>query len=309
MYWLEVSVTADGEAAEAIAEVLRPFSKGGGVVMEQKGDASALDPQALEPEVAVKIYLPKDQDLPEVRAKIEESLYHLGRLYPIPEPRFRRLQDEDWAMAWRKHYHPFRVGRSIWIHPSWLEPTESRAGDTVISVDPGMAFGTGLHPSTQMCLQQLEDLVLPGMRVLDVGTGSGILSTAAAKLGAKRVLALDTDRLAVLAAAENVQRNGVNGRVWLFQGELYAIHTSAWDLVVVNILAPVIIQLLSKQRLAAYSGNKGRLVLSGIIEEQEPEVLSALSTASMVVTDRKVIRDWVCLVAGKEKSATHHVTG
>jgi ribosomal protein L11 methyltransferase len=309
MYWLEVSVTVDGEAAEAIAEVLRPFTVGDGVVMEQKGDASALDPLALEPEVAVKIYLPEEQDLPEVRAKIEESLYHLGRLYPIPEPQFRRLEDEDWATAWRKHYHPFRVGRRIWIHPSWLEPTESEPGDTVISVDPGMAFGTGLHPSTQMCLQMLEDLVLPGTRVLDVGTGSGILSTAAAKLGAERVLAHDTDRLAVLAAAENVQRNGVDGRVMLFQGELRAIHRSDWDLVVVNILAPVIIQLLSTERLADYCGQNGRLVLSGIIEEQESEVLSALAAASFIVNDRKAIRDWVCLTAGKEKSAAPIGTG
>ena len=309
MYWLEVSVTVDGEAAEAIAEVLRPFTRGDGVVMEQKGDASTSDPQALEPEIAVKIYLPEEQDLPEVRAKIEESLFHLGRLYPIPGPQFRRLQDEDWATAWRKHYHPFRVGRNVWIHPSWLEPTGSEAGDTVISVDPGMAFGTGLHPSTQMCLQQLEDLVLPGMRVLDVGTGSGILSAAAAKLGAERILALDTDRQAVLAAAENVQRNGVGEQVWLFQGELNAIHRSAWDLVVVNILAPVIIRLLSNERLAVYSGDNGRLVLSGIIEDQEPEVLSALAAASFVVTDRKSVRDWICLTARKEKSATHTGTG
>jgi ribosomal protein L11 methyltransferase len=257
----------------------------------------------------VKIYLPEEQDLPEVRAKIEESLYHLGRLYPIPGPQFRRLQDEDWATAWRKHYRPFRVGRNMWIHPSWLEPTGSEAVDTVISVDPGMAFGTGLHPSTQMCLQQLEDLVLPGMRVLDVGTGSGILSTAAAKLGAERILALDTDRQAVLAAAENVQINGVDEQVWLFQGELNAIHRSTWDLVVVNILAPVIIRLLSSNRLAAYSADNGRLVLSGIIEEQEPEVLSALAAASLVVTDRKSIRDWICLTARKENSATHTGTG
>ncbi|UCG24162.1 MAG: 50S ribosomal protein L11 methyltransferase [Chloroflexota bacterium] len=309
MYWLEVSVTADGEAAEAIAEVLWPYTKGDGVVMEQKADPSKPDPQALEPEVTVKMYLPEEQDLPEVRAKIEESLYHLGRLYPIPEPQFRRLQDEDWATAWRKHYRPFRVGRNIWIHPSWLKPDELKPSDTVISVDPGMAFGTGLHPSTQMCLQKIEDLILPGKRVLDIGTGSGILSIAAAKLGAERVVALDTDRLAVLAAAENVQRNGVEAQVWLFQGELNAIHVSAWDLVVVNILAPVIIQLLSKVHLADFGGHDGQLVLSGIIEEQEPDVLTALAATSMVVTDRKTIRDWVCLTARNQKAPPISVQG
>ena len=302
MYWLEVSVTVDGEAAEAIAETLRPYAYADGVVLEQKGDASKADPDALEPEVTVKIFLPEDQDLPHVRTKIEEALYYLGLLYPVPSPEFRRLEDEDWATAWRKHYQPFRVGHKLWIHPSWLEATGSEPGDVVIAVDPGMAFGTGLHPSTQMCLQQLEALVQPGMRVLDAGTGSGILSTAAAKLGAKRVLAFDTDYQAVLATAENVERNGVEDRLWLYQGELNVLRPSAWDLVVVNILAPVITRLLLNDRLTDYLSGDGRLILSGIIEEQESDVLSALEANSMTVTNRAVVRDWVCLTAEKKAS-------
>jgi ribosomal protein L11 methyltransferase len=300
MYWLEVSVTVDGEAAEAIAETLRPYAYAEGVVLEQKGDASKADPDALEPEVTVKIFLPEDQDLPQVRTKIEEALYYLGLLYPIPSPKYRRLEDEDWATAWRKHYQPFRVGRKIWIHPSWLEAAGSEPGDVVIAVDPGMAFGTGLHPSTQMCLQQLETLVQPGMRVLDVGAGSGILSTAAAKLGAGRVLAFDTDYQAVLATAENVERNDVEDRLWLYQGELTVLRPSAWDLVVVNILAPVITRLLLNDHLTGYLSGGGRLVLSGIIEEQENDVLLALAANSMTVSNRAVVRDWVCLTAEKK---------
>lgn len=300
MYWLEVSVTADGEAAEAIAEALRPFAYNDGVILEQRGNAASADPDALEPEVTVKIYLPEGQDLPDVRRRIEETVYYLGRLYPIPAPVFKRLQDEDWSTAWRKHYHPFRVGRSLWIHPSWLEAADSRPGDVVIAVDPGMAFGTGLHPSTQMCLQQLEDLVSPGMRVLDVGTGSGILSAAAAKLGAAQVLAFDTDYLAVVAASENVKRNGVEDKLWLFQGELNALHPSpSWDLVVVNILAPVIVRLMEQQRLAEYLSTNGRLILSGVIEEQESDVLRVMEAVSITLTKRTAIRDWVCLVAEK----------
>jgi ribosomal protein L11 methyltransferase len=300
MYWLEVSVTVDGEAAEAIAETLRPYAYADGVVLEQKGDASKADPDALEPEVTVKIFLPEDQDLPQVRTKIEEALYYLGLLYPIPSPKYRRLEDEDWATAWRKHYQPFRVGRKIWIHPSWLEAAGSEPGDVVIAVDPGMAFGTGLHPSTQMCLQQLETLVQPGMRVLDVGAGSGILSTAAAKLGAGRVLAFDTDYQAVLATAENVERNDVEDRLWLYQGELTVLRPSAWDLVVVNILAPVITRLLLNDHLTGYLSGGGRLVLSGIIEEQENDVLLALAANSMTVSNRAVVRVWVCLTAEKK---------
>lgn len=300
MYWLEVSVRADGEAAEAIAETLRPFAYNDGVILEQRGDAASVDPGALEPEVTVKIYLPEDKDLPDVRRRIEEAVYYLGRLYPIPAPVFKRLQDEDWSTAWRKHYHPFRVGRSLWIQPSWIETVESKPGDVLIAVDPGMAFGTGLHPSTQMCLQQLEEFVLPGMRVLDVGTGSGILATAAAKLGAAQVLAFDTDYLAAVATSENVARNGVEDKLWLFQGELGAVRpSSSWDIVVVNILAPVIIRLLDRQRLAEYLAASGRLILSGIIEEQESDVLRAMEAASIVLTKRAAIRDWVCLVAEK----------
>jgi ribosomal protein L11 methyltransferase len=299
MYWLEVSVVVDGEGAEVVAETLRPYAYGSGVVLEQRGDASSSDPGALEPEVTVKVFLPGEQDSPDVRRRIEETLYHLGRLYPIPAPTFRRLEDEDWANAWRQHYHPFRVGKRLWIRPSWLELDDSEEGDVIIAVDPGMAFGTGLHPSTQMCLRQLEALVQPGTRVMDVGTGSGILSSAAAKLGAVQVLAFDTDYVAVVAAAENAERNGVADKLRLFQGELAAIRPSLWDLVVVNILAPIIVDLLAKSDLADYLGQGGHLVLSGIIEEQEDTVLAALKGSSLAVKDRLSIRDWVCLVAQK----------
>lgn len=297
MYWLEVSVVVDGEGAEVVAETLRPYAYGSGVVLEQRGDASNVDPNALEPEVTVKIFLAEDQDLPETRKKIEETLYYLGCLYPIPAPTFRQLEDEDWANAWRQHYHPFKVGKRLWIYPSWHAADQLEPGDVVIAVDPGMAFGTGLHPSTQMCLRCLENLVAPGMRVMDVGTGSGILSAAAAKLGAEQILAFDTDYLAVVAAVENVERNGVASHLNLFQGELGAVGPSRWDVVVVNILAPVIIHLLSKDRLADYLADGGYLVLSGIIEEQESDVVAALDAAALVVVDRTTVRDWVCLVA------------
>ncbi|MFN2222461.1 MAG: 50S ribosomal protein L11 methyltransferase [Candidatus Promineifilaceae bacterium] len=299
MYWLEVSVVVDGEGAEVVAETLRPYAHGNGVVLEQRGDASSADPDALEPEVTVKVFLPGEQDVPEVRRRIEESLYHLGRLYPIPSPTFRRLEDEDWANAWRKHYHPFRVGKRLWIRPSWLEEDDSAEDDIVIAVDPGMAFGTGLHPSTQMCLRQLEALVQPGMRIMDVGTGSGILSAAAAKLGADQVLAFDTDYLAVLAAVENARRNSVSPVLRLFQGELAAIRPSCWNVVVVNILAPVIVDLLSQSALVSYLGEDSYLVLSGIIEEQENTVVAALTASSLEVKDRMTVRDWVCLMAQK----------
>jgi ribosomal protein L11 methyltransferase len=298
-YWLEVAVVTDGEAAEAVAEALRPLAYHEGVVLEQQGDATSLDPYALEPDVTVKIYLPGDEDTPAIRRRIEEVLYYLGRLYPIPRPAFRKLEDEDWAHAWKEHYKPFRVGRQLWIQPSWVKAEGAGPNDVVLTLDPGMAFGTGLHPTTQMCLQAIEDLVRPGMRVLDVGTGSGILAITAALLAGARVqggavVAVDTDRLAVAAARENAERNGVKLDVRL--GSLAGVEPGEWDLVVVNILAPVIVEMLAAG-LMDYVAKDGWLLLSGIIDEQLPAVEEALAAADAAVVEIRTIRDWVGLVA------------
>ena len=307
MYWLQVSVTTDGEGAEAVAEALRPFAYNDGVVLEQLGAASDPDPDALEAAVTVKIYLPEDQDTPALRRRLEEILYHLGRLYPLPPPLFHRLEEEDWANAWKAHYKPFRVGNRIWIQPGWLSvadaaaedatPATIRPDDVVLTLDPGMAFGTGLHPTTQMCLQALEELVRPGQRLLDVGTGSGILAIAAARLGATSILAIDTDQIAVKTAIANAAQNDVAGRITIRQGTLATVREHAWDLVVVNILATVIISLLQEGDLLNYLAPGGRLILSGIIDEQAPAVQSALTQAGGRIIQTLAITDWTTLIA------------
>jgi len=306
MYWLEISVRTDGEGAEAVAEALRPFAYQQSVVLEQLGDETNLDPAALEPYVTVKLYVPEADDSPALRRRVQEILYHLGRLYPLPEPRFRELADEDWANAWKDHYRPFRLGRRLKIRPTWLahEPDDdARPDDITLVLDPGMAFGTGLHPTTQCCLQALEDAVRPGHTVLDAGTGSGILSVAAAKLGATEVAAFDTDALAVRATRENAAQNGVADRIHVWRGELDSVLAetgrATWDVVVANILAPVIIQLLSEKGLLDYVAPGGALILSGIIDEQGPEVEAALRAAGGRV--RRVIAagDWVTLIGDR----------
>jgi len=327
MIWLEVSVTTDGEAAEAVAELLRPYAYSDGVVLEQLGDENDLSPDALEPHVTVKIYIPEDQDSPALRRRLEESLYHLGRLYPIPPPVFRELQEEDWANAWKAHYKPFRIGRRLWIQPSWLdafpepvegafpEPVEGglrqaqpplapepvaadeldrrQPDDIVLTLDPGMAFGTGLHPTTQMCLQFLEELVEPGMRVLDVGTGSGILAIAAARLGATAVYAIDNDPIAVRTTEENVALNGVEDQVTAVVGELAAVTDKAYDIVVVNILAPIIQALLAEHDLLGYVRPGGWLLLSGIIDQQAEGVAASVTAVDGRIARQLAIRDWV----------------
>jgi ribosomal protein L11 methyltransferase len=288
--------------------VLRPFAHNDGVVLEQLGDESDPNPDALETAVTVKIYLPEEKDTPDLRRRLEEVLYHMGRLYPIPPPTFRQLAEEDWANAWKAHYHPFRIGKKIWIQPSWLEQETAVSGkdgilpdDVVLTLDPGMAFGTGLHPTTQMCLLALEQLVQPGMTVLDVGTGSAILAIAAAKLGAKSLLGIDTDPLAVTAAAANAAQNNVSEIIEVRQGTLDTVAQRGWDIVVVNILAPVIISLFEQDQLMAYVAPEGRLILSGIIEEQKGAVETAVAAAGGQVVETFQIRDWVAYVVAVDK--------
>jgi ribosomal protein L11 methyltransferase len=315
MYWLEVSVITDGEGAEAVAEMLRPFAHNDGVVLEQLGDESDPDPDALETAVTVKIYIPEDEDNPDLRRRIEEVLYHMGRMYPIPPPTFRQLAEEDWANAWKEHYHPFRIGDRVWIQPSWLEQETAtstalsagvpgkdgiQSGDVVLTLDPGMAFGTGLHPTTQMCLLALEKLVQPGMTVLDVGTGSAILAIAAAKLGAKSLLGIDTDNLAVKAAAANADQNDVADKIVIRQGTLDTVSQHGWDIVVVNILAPVIISLFQQDGLLDYVARNGRLILSGIIEEQGKGVETAVAAAGGRISDTYQVRDWMAYVVARD---------
>ncbi|GAB4148890.1 MAG: 50S ribosomal protein L11 methyltransferase [Candidatus Promineifilaceae bacterium] len=297
MNWIEVSVVTDGEAAEAVSEALRPYAYDQSVALVQWGDAGSPDPYALEPAVAVKLYIPDDEQAAATRRRIEEVVYFLGRLYPVPAPTFTTLMEEDWANAWKKHYEPFRIGQRLWIQPSWQPAEAAKPNDIVLTLDPGMAFGTGLHPTTQMCLQALEQLVTPGANVLDVGTGSGILAVAAAKLGAGRVYAVDTDKLAVQAAQENVRLNDVAQVVTVAAGTLNNAPRAPWDLVVVNILAPVIETMLRQEQLISYVAPGGRLILSGIIEEQAAGVSAAVVESGGEILRTDAIRDWVAFIA------------
>lgn len=304
--FLEVSVITDGEAAEAIAEILRPFAYQDGVVLEQLGDMTDLDPMAMEPAVTVKIYVPEEEDTPKFRRRIEEILYYMGRLYPIPPPTFRILAETDWANAWKQHYHPFRIGQRIWIQPSWIDEDDTvdtpqsdsiQPDDVVLVLDPGMAFGTGLHPTTQKCLRALEQVVQPGQQILDVGTGSGILAIAAVKLGAERVVGVDTDKIAVETAVLNATQNDVANQIEIWQGELASVSEKAWDVVVVNILAPVIVALLNEGNLMSYPAKQnGRLILSGIIDQQMDEIETAVLNAGGIVLEKLVVRDWVTYI-------------
>ena len=306
MQWTEISVVCDGEAAEAVAELFnrfnsRPGEDSSGAVIEVGGfDAYG---ELTEPVVHVRTYLPAD-DVGR-RRQIEEGLWFLGRLYPIPEPVIRELAEEDWANAWKRHYALTSVGQRLLIVPSWQADELGELGVDDASqpllpviLDPGMAFGTGLHPSTRLCMAALERYLRPGEQVLDVGCGSGVLSITAARLGSGAILATDIDPIAVAATVENCQRNGVDGLVTARAGSLpeRAEQPAGWPVIVANILADVIVQLLvdGMERLLAADG---RLIVSGIIEPRAAEVEVALDRAGLRVVDRLAEGEWVALVA------------
>ncbi|MCX7706452.1 MAG: 50S ribosomal protein L11 methyltransferase, partial [Anaerolineae bacterium] len=314
MNWIEISVQADGEAAEAVSELFnrlnsRPDGQGGAVI-----EVGGFDPVGEDhhPFVVVKTYLPvgEPESLDRQR-EIEEGLWHLGRIYPLGDIAVQSLAEEDWANAWKASYHPLRVGRRFWIVPAWeRENVRPEADELPIILDPGMAFGTGLHPSTQLCLCLMEDVVRPGHRVLDAGCGSGILSIAAARLGAARVDAFDIDPIAVRATQENAALNDlpipVNAVVSSGPGEglLWAFPDGAkpaWDVILVNILPHVIIGMLDAG-LHTYLAPGGAMILAGIIEEREPDVRAALAQHGLTVRQRLLQGDWVGLIATQDSS-------
>jgi len=299
MKWIEVKLSVDGEAAEAITEVLQRYGHQG-ISMEQEGIMpEAWDEDNVPPaeRLTIRAYLPNDDQAPEAKVQLENALKLMGMMYPMPTPEYTLIDDEDWAEAWKKHYHPIRLGRHILVRPIWAE-VDLQPGDIEISLDPGMAFGTGTHPTTQLCLQTLEDLVKPGDHVLDLGSGSGILSIAAAKLGAAEVLGLDIDRIAVTSSQENIDRNSTADKITIQQGSLETvIHSSRrFDMVVVNILARIIIQMCD-EGLGQTVRPGGIAMFSGIIDNQADEVEAALRKTGLEPYARRRKGDWVVVEA------------
>jgi ribosomal protein L11 methyltransferase len=295
--WLEVSLVVDGELAEALADLLSRYVEGGVVVESGIKFASIDDEGQAGGPVRVFGYIPLDDKLEVTRQKLENGLWHLGQIQPLPMPQYRPIEDQDWMTSWKKHYHPIAIGKKILILPAWIE--QEKTDRVVVRIDPSMAFGTGTHPTTQLCLEMVEEYCQPGIDVIDVGCGSGILSIAAIKLGAKKALAVDIDPLSVKATRENSEANGVLAHMEIGEGSIEEVLNDKFSmqsapLVLANILAPVIIKLLS-QGLRNLARSDGILVLSGILEEQEPNVLLAAEKCGLKLLQKKQMGDWVSL--------------
>ena len=302
--WLELSVEADVEAVEAVSEILGRAAPGGVVVepafdLVEEGLGARVDPTR---PATVRAYLPaRDPAAAEAEAaSIADALGHLQAfgLRPIGELRTRVVHEADWANAWKAYFPVLRVGRRLVIRPTWRRH-KAVADELVLALDPGMAFGTGLHPTTRLCLAMLEAVAdrgeaLESARVLDVGCGSGILAIAAIRLGAARAVGVDIDPIAIEATAANAKRNGIARRIRARVGSLPS-GDPPFEVVVANLIASVLVPLAGPLHDELRPG--GVLVASGIFIDREAEVRAAFETAGLVVDGRLDEGDWVALEA------------
>jgi ribosomal protein L11 methyltransferase len=293
MDFIEIAVIGiDGEAAETVSELFNRYGYGGAVI------------EALAPNfdrVTVRTVISKDD--PHLLREIEVMLALIGQALPqgLPEPRLQTVGESDWAESWKEHFHVVRLGTHFVIKPSWRDYTPA-PDDLVIELDPGLAFGSGLHPTTQLCLKLFEEIDWREKTLFDVGTGSGILALAALKLGAKAVRAVDVDDIAVRVARENFERNGYTlgaSQVETATGSARANGGRRWHVVVANILATVLIELMAD--LAKSLAPQGKLILSGMIEGQDSTVAAAADRYGLHIVERRTEEDWVVLVATQKK--------
>jgi ribosomal protein L11 methyltransferase len=301
--WLELAVDADVEAVEAVCEILGRVASGGTSVepafeLVDEGLGARLDPSR---PATVRAYLPARDRAATDRAvaEVAEALGHLQAfgLRPIGELRTRVVQEADWADAWKAYFPVMRIGRRLVIRPTWRRHRRA-PDDIVLALDPGMAFGTGLHPTTRLCLAALEVVAdrgdLADARVLDVGCGSGILTIAALKLGAASAVGVDTDPIAIEATVANARRNALAHRARAREGTLPS-GEPAFDVVLANLIAGLLVTLASSLHDELRPG--GILVASGIFVDREADVVTAFERVGLAVIDRSAEGDWVALEA------------
>lgn len=300
--WIELSVLADAESVESVAELFSKYGYNEGVVIEepyrQDGDGENLAVDPTRP-VTIRTFLHDDLDAPAKRAALDQGLWHLRQLGEVGELTERIVLEDDWESAWKAHFPVLRIGRRFVIKPTWQEHETTR-DELVIHLDPGMAFGTGSHPTTEMCLLALEDLDCDGVDVLDAGAGSGILTVAVCLLGAASVDAVEIDPYAAGALRENIKLNDFDDRTETIVGSIGSSvpEGKQYDLVLANIIARVHIEDAPTFGTCLKPG--GRMIASGIINTREQEVIEALAGVGIVVERRLTAGDWVTLTLRRE---------
>ncbi|WP_102274512.1 50S ribosomal protein L11 methyltransferase [Cytobacillus massiliigabonensis] len=312
MKWSEISIHTTNEAVEPISNILHEAGASGVVIedpfelikerRDQFGEIYQLNPDDYPEEgVIVKAYLPENSFLAENVDEIKEAINNLV-LYNIDigknDVSISEVNEEEWATAWKKYYHPVKISERFTIVPTWEEYTPVSSDELIIELDPGMAFGTGTHPTTVMCIQALERTASPGDKVIDVGTGSGVLSIAAAMLGADKVTALDLDEVAVNSARLNIELNKVHHNVDVKQNNLLDGVEPGADIVVANILAEVILRFTGDVSTVVKQG--GYFIASGIIQPKKQEVKDSMIEAGFEIVETLQMEDWVAII-GRRK--------
>jgi len=311
MKWSEIGILTTNEAVEPISNILHEAGASGVVIEDpfdlvkeredQFGEIYQLDPQDYPDEgVIVKAYLPVNSFLGETVEEIKVAINNLI-LYNIDiglnKVTLSEVREEEWATAWKQYYHPVKISDKFTIVPTWEDYSPVHSDELIIELDPGMAFGTGTHPTTVLCIQSLERTVSPGDRIVDVGTGSGVLSIAAAKLGAEKIEALDLDEVAVNVARSNIKLNKVDDVVKVRQNNLLDGVEGETDIIVANILAEVILRFVDDaHRLVK---KDGYFISSGIIQQKKDDVKEAILKAGFTIEEIITMEDWVSIIAKK----------
>ena len=296
MLWVELSIDTPSEFVEPLTQVFTEHGEGGVAIELPAGHNPDEGEEAPVPErVTVTTYIPHDNRLEGRYARIDTAVRLVAHVGDVSELRVRVVKEEEWQESWKEHFHALRVGTRTMIVPTW-RTYEPREDDVVITLDPGMAFGTGHHPTTRMCLELLEIHVEPGDRVLDLGCGSGVLSIAAAKLGASDVFGLEIDPVAASVAVRNVRENGVQDTVTTDEASLPHPQAEAdgYDLLVANVSAKVITELAEHIVRVVRSG--GTLIFSGILDKQRTEVIERMVALGVQFDEGLTDADWVALV-------------
>ena len=309
MKWSEIAIHTTNEAVEPVSNILHEAGASGVVIEDPLelikerenvfGEIYQLNPADYPDEgVLVKAYLPVNSFLGETVEEIKLAINNL-LLFDIDLGRnaisISEVNEEQWATAWKKYYNPVKISERFTIVPTWEEYEPVSSDELIIELDPGMAFGTGTHPTTVMCIQALERTVQKGDLIVDVGTGSGVLSIAAALLEAKQVQALDLDEVAVRSANINVKLNKVQDRVHVSQGNLLDGVEEQADVVVANILAEVIMRFTDDVAKVVKPG--GYFIASGIIQPKKDDVKAAIVTSGFTIEETIQMEDWVAIIA------------
>ena len=287
--WIELSVVADSELIDPLVQIFDRYSKNG-VVLENVGENIEYSNNATK----VRTYLKSDTDYEIVFNQIDIGVRLLAHVGEVSKLSKRVLNEKEWHESWKKHFSILEVGKTLAIVPSWLKSKKVNR-KIVIELDPGMAFGTGHHPTTRMCLEMLETLVKPCHTVLDLGCGSGILSIASAKMGSEKVIGIDNDETAIKVARENIKINGIGDSVSISNGSVPNKNIDKYsnDIVVANISSKVILDL--SKEITEYLKPKGYLLISGFLDNTESEIIDVFKKLNLNVVSKLGAADWVAL--------------